>query len=215
MNRYSLLVLAGIAAVSLSACGGSDPHAFPSSRSTGDHRAGAAPFFGGGPAAVDTSSGSCNVTVTGDVTATWASGGGSSAIGYGPWLTAPGTTSVLGPLDESFFILNCDSNAGNYVGFITNSDVEIPMQPASYPVPVGVTAMGTGSAGPLGTVITLDGTDTNWMLSGDGELVITQFDDHHIAGHFTLPVTDAEAAITGTTKGNAVINGTFEFANPG
>lgn len=216
MKRHTLLVLSGLATLSLAACSSDSGSKVlqPGGTSGGGGTAASVVSGGNDPAPIDASSGTCQVKVTGDVSAEWTAGGGSGSIGYGPWVAAPGVTSILGPLDESFFIVNCDSNAGNYVGFLTNSDAKIPMEPATYVIPAASPALGGGSSGPLGTVITLDGTDTNWMLSGDGEFVITEFDSDHIAGHFTLPITDALAGMTGTSKGNAVMTGSFEFANP-
>jgi hypothetical protein len=64
------------------------------------------------------------------------------------------------------------------------------------------------------TLLGLDGTDTNWGPSAQGQLVITEFDANHIAGTFTIPVTDVLAGMTGSSKGDAVITGEFSYTNP-
>ena len=137
-------------------------------------------------------------------------------VANGPSASAPGAFALAAPLVHNGvpYELLRDSGDGNYVGFLTNNDAKIPMEPATYVLPAGNSALGGSNGGPIGTMITLEGTETNWMLSADGELVITEFDNTHIAGHFTLPITDALATMNGASKGDAVMTGSFNFANP-
>lgn len=211
MKRHLHLILSGVALLSLvAACGGDDgPLAVPDQ--PGTDATIESPIDVGTP---DSSLGGCSATVTGDATAQWQSVGGASAVGYGPWYEGPEITTVLGNTDESFFILNCDSGDGNFVGFVGQNEIPIPMAPATYDIAVGDSLFGSNASGPIGVLISLETTDTNWTLSGAGQLVITEFDAEHIAGTFTLPITDAFAEMNGTSKGDAVLSGSFDLRNP-
>lgn len=213
MKRYQHLVLSSLALLSVvAACGGDDgPLAVPDQPGAGGSvdLPVDAPVLPG-----DTGLGTCNVTVVGDVTAEWVSAGGSAAVGYGPWYEGPAITTMLGDTDETFFVLNCDSGDGNYIGFLGQNEIPIPMTPATYVITPGDSVFGSSGEGPIGILVSMESTDTNWTLVSNGELVITEFDGEHIAGRFTLPVTDALAEMNGTSKGTAVISGTFDLANP-
>ena len=158
---------------------------------------------------------SCHVDVTGAVTASWDSPGGYSAIGYGAWIPAGSTGSAPIALDETFFILNCTGNGSNYVGFGPTAGSPIPMTPATYPIlPADNAFSGAETPHVMNVLLGLDGTDTNWGPSAEGTLVITEFDTAHIAGTFSIPITDVLARITGVSKGDALITGTFNYRNP-
>lgn len=158
--------------------------------------------------------GACHVTVTGDVTAEWTSPGGVSSVGYGPWVGQTAGVTMPIDMDEGYFILNCQGEGENYVGFMPVGEAQIPMEPATYTIEPADNAFGVGEGGLMTTLLGLDGTDTNWGPSQAGTLTITEFDADHIAGTFTLTVTDVLAEMSGTSKGNAVITGEFEYTNP-
>lgn len=164
----------------------------------------------------DAESGFCHVEVSGDVNAEWTAPGGYSAVGYGPWV--PEATAAASPIatDDTFFLVNCTGENDNYVGFGANLDQHIPMAPGTYTIPTAQNAFGVaGPVSPIGMLITLGGTDTNWGPSQDGTLIITAFDEEHIAGTFSVTVSDVLADLGGTpSKGSAVITGEFDFANP-
>lgn len=163
----------------------------------------------------DTDLGSCHVNVTGDVTADWSFGQDASSFGYGPWI--PQTPGVTAPivLDETYFVLNCQGDGENSLSFMANLDSAIPMQPATYTIPAATNAMGTAETGMIAILLRFDGPagETNWGPSADGQLVITEFDSNHIAGTFTVPITDVLAKLSGTSMGNAVITGEFSYSN--
>ncbi|MGB8859094.1 MAG: hypothetical protein WCC60_07560 [Ilumatobacteraceae bacterium] len=218
MKRHGVLIISGVALLSLIAACGDDKKASVTTSPEGnvaqDIGSTATIADGGATGSVDTSGGSCHVTVTGDLTTEWSSGGGSSSVGYGPWVGSPGVTTMIGALDESFFVINCDSGTDDYVGFLTQNDAKIPMEPATYTIPAGTSALSDNGVGMIAALVTFAGSDTNWMLSGDGQLVITAFDNDHIAGTFTLPMTDALSAMTGTSEGDVVVTGEFDLLNP-
>jgi len=159
--------------------------------------------------------GSCSVEITGDVNASFTSGGGYSAVGYGSWIPPEPGVSTPFELDGGFFLLNCIGPGDTYVGFGAALDADIPMAPATYPIVPATTALG-GSDIPhqIDILVGIDGSDTNWGPTEGGSLVITEFDADNIAGTFTVPITDVLASITGENQGNAMITGSFNFANP-
>jgi len=214
MNRTRLTVaLFAATGLALTACGSDTDSALPGL--PGSPSASADPAAGNPVVAPSDETGSCHVSVTGDVNAEWTSPGGYSSVGYGPWTpTQPGVTMPMA-MDETFFILNCQGDGENYVGFGPRVDQSIPMQPATYVIEAGDNVFGASEAGIMTVLIGLDGTDTNWGPSEAGEIVITEFDATHIAGTFRLTVTDVLASIGGTpSKGTAVITGEFNYANP-
>lgn len=163
--------------------------------------------------------GNCHVEVTGDVSATWDSPGGYSAIGYGPWIHQEPDQTIAGiPMDETFFLLNCTGPGTSSINFGTSPGSKIPMQPATYTLPPADNAFGASdNPGALSVLIGLDASETNWGLREPGTLTITRFDESGIAGSFQLPVTDVLAKIAGAqqpSKGNAMITGTFDYPNP-
>lgn len=214
--------IAYLAMLSLvAACGGDDNSSTPATGAPGTEQVDdsssvdtepGTPATDGGT--TDVSGGSCHVVVTGDISQEWTAGGGSSSVGYGPWIGNPGITTPIGAVDESFFIINCQDSTDNYVGFLAQNDAKIPMEPATYVLAKGASAISATDTSPIVSLVTFDNSETNWVLSADGELVITAFDNDHIAGHFTLPVTDAFAEMTGTSEGSALITGEFDFENP-
>ena len=225
MKRITQLTvgIASVAMLSLAACGSddklSDP-ALPGAEDTTlvDDTTQSGETQSGSDATsaqpTDVAGGSCHVTVVGDINAEWTSSGGSSSVGYGPWVGSPGVTTPIGALDESFFVINCQDSTDNYVGFLSQNEAKIPMEPATYVLPMSSSTLGSTDTSPIASLVTFQDSETNWVLMSNGELVITEFDDEHIAGRFTLPVTDAFAEMTGTSEGSAVITGEFDFENP-
>ncbi len=205
-----------VAGLTLAACGGDDEGVSVPGATLGESASDAtsSPSLGGQD--LGNELGSCHVNVTGDITADWTAPGGSAAVGYGPWIP-PMPDATLGiDIDETFFILNCGGDDDeNYVGFMPLNSAAIPMQPATYTIPAATNMIGTGDGNGMSVLITFEGTDTNWGASGEGTLVITEFDDEHIAGTFMVPVTDVLAEMSGEpSEGNAVVSGEFDFANP-
>ena len=216
MNRTTALAVAGIALLALATgCSDDKQVTLPSgSTPVGESLPAATEQPAGDPAAGDSPMGSCHVTVTGDVTAEWTSDGGAKSVGYGPWIPQAGGTTAIGALDESFFILNCKGPGESYIGFGPVHKAKIPMQPGTYTIEPATNVAGSSENGIITAMLGLDGTDTNWGASAQGQLVITAFDDQHIAGTFTIPVTDVLTKLSGTHKGEAVITGEFDYANP-
>ena len=217
MKRHSALALAlaGIALVSLlSACSDDNKGTVPGLPDGATLPGGVTVPDGVTVPAGNTDMGFCHVKVEGDITAEWTSAGGASSVGYGPWV--PSTTGTIAgiSLDDSFFILNCQGEGDDYVGFMPLADTRIPMQPATYTIEAAANAFGASEGGLMSTLLGFEGSGTNWGPSARGQLVITEFDANHIAGTFTIPVTDVLAQMTGTSEGDAVITGEFNYSNP-
>lgn len=213
MKRHLALAVAGLTTIALLAgCSDGKKSSFPGLGGTGSNDA----TLPGGVTLPQGNAelGSCHVKVEGDVTAEWTATGGASAVGYGPWVPSAAATVAGITLDETFFIVNCQGDGDNYVGFMPAGDSKIPMTPASYTIEPADNAFGASQTGAITTLLGLDGTDTNWGPSAPGQLVITAFDEHHVAGTFTIPVTDVLARLNGVSKGNAVITGEFDYTNP-
>ena len=215
MNRTRLTVaLFAATGLALTACGSDTDSALPGLPASPS--ASADPAAGNPVVAPSDETGSCHVSVTGDVNAEWTSPGGYSSVGYGPWTpTQPGVTMPMA-MDETFFILNCVGDGTNSLTLAPMADVAIPMQPATYVIEPATNAFGTSEDSKMSILVTFDGPagETNWGPSEAGELVITEFDADHIAGTFRIPITDVLAKLTGTSMGNAVITGEFNYKNP-
>ncbi len=155
--------------------------------------------------------GTCTVTITGAMTATWEGLPGSAGATYGPWISAEqqeaGGGSV-GAVPDSYFVANCSVSGGRAVTFSANGS--IPQHPAVYRFHRGTgSAAGGQSADDLLQVhISTDG-GTLWTVAKEGKLTITAFDGKHVAGQFDLdiaPVGDHPAT-------TAHLSGSFDFTN--
>jgi hypothetical protein len=154
------------------------------------------------------------VKVTGDVESEWTSNGGTMAVGYGPWLPESMQDPAY-PADETYFIINCIGEGSDYIGFLATGDGPgVPMEATSYNLPVGTGGLSAGTQDAVEVIIGLNGPDTVWDTDMGAVLVITEFDEDHIAGTFTVPVVDGLADMTGVDNGTATLTGEFEFANP-
>jgi hypothetical protein len=122
----------------------------------------------------------CDVTITGAVTAEWSSdASGYQAFVFGGWLPNPA------PDEVGFFGLNCYDSDFNLVGFLSSDGSVIPMEPATYEI--------TGSfdpPDPIGAEVALLFDDGFWETTS-GTLDITDFDDSHIEGTFSLQIEDS------------------------
>lgn len=162
----------------------------------------------------------CQIDVTGDKTASWSAGGGISALNTQYWLS-PEQLEMFGGADGRFyFIVNCSGEAGSLSFFATAtaSEETIPYGPATYTLdPAGnVFGAGEGDA-PIGVLLNLTGSQTNWGLSEPGVLEITVFDDQRLAGTFAFTATDVLARSPlgdGTSEGTITVKGSFDFRNP-
>lgn len=130
--------------------------------------------------AATTDGSECSVTITGAVTAEWTSNvSGPQAFVYGGWLTNPS------PEDAGFFGVNCYDSDFNIVGFGSQPDTSIPMEPATYQV-----TRASGSAELITVDVALLFDEGLWETTS-GTLEILEFDDAHIRGTFALEIQDS------------------------
>ncbi len=216
----TLLVSASMA---LAACGGGDDGAAAPERPGTDPAAGPSETrpadTGAEPAAPDSpGDDGCQVEVTGDKTASWTAGGGISALNTQYWLSP----DQLGMFGESFyFIVNCSGEAGSLSFGATAKATEetIPYGPATYTLEPASNVMGTGEGeAPIGVLLTLTDSETNWGLSEPGVLEITRFDDERITGTFSFTATDvlnsSRIGDQSRFEGTITVKGSFDFRNP-
>ena len=125
-------------------------------------------------------SGRCSVRITGAVTAEWTSeASGFQAFVYGGWLAKPSAE------DRDAFGLNCYDPDFNIVGFSSTPGMPVPMVPGVHDV---------GSAGDSGVAVQAEVAllfDDGLWESISGTLDISEFDESHISGTFSLTITDS------------------------
>lgn len=156
------------------------------------------------------SSGDCHVEVTGARTLSWDSTGGLGATGIDYWLSDEDRTQV--PDDFGFFfILNCGSGAGLVTfaaGDLANEQT-VPLGPGTYELPAATSGVGPNTV--MSGGISIDESDGPlWGLGDGGVLVITEFDEDHIAGNFDFTASD----VLSGTDDELQVTGTFDYRNP-
>lgn len=160
----------------------------------------------------------CHVDITGDITASFDSGGGVYALAYGAWVPESAVTVPGLPLDDSYFIMNCSGPAGELITISLGTDQRLPMAPASYPIRRADNIFGGYDSNPPVIQVSpfIGSGDFFWAVSADSVFNITEFDADHIAGNFQFFVAEAKGGILddGIPAQNAVITGTFNLRNP-
>ena len=157
--------------------------------------------------------GFCHVKVTGVIESEWTTPGGGVTAAYGHWVPEAMQDPATSP--ENYFVINCTGEGQDYVGFIGSGEGPgVPMQPATYALPEGSIGISGGAEFPVDVLVGLNGPDTVWETGVGATLTITEFDEDHIAGTFTIPVVDGLADMTGVDNGTATITGEFDLANP-
>ncbi|MBI4883149.1 MAG: hypothetical protein HY826_03760 [Actinobacteria bacterium] len=160
----------------------------------------------------------CHVDITGDINASFDSGGGFSNIGYGPWVPGSAVTVAGVTLDDTFFILNCQGGEGELVSIGLGLDQHLPMTPANYPIRKADNIFGGYDSNPPVIQVSpyIGSGDFFWAISADSVFNITEFDATHIAGNFQFYVSEAKNDIVtdGLPAKTAVITGAFNIKNP-
>jgi hypothetical protein len=158
--------------------------------------------------------GSCQVTIAGDVSASWSEQQnlGSTLVSY--WFSAAQREAYEMSEDEQYFVINCKGDAGQLsllsVGDTTAAD--IPMGPASYVV-VPKFALGEDGKGKVSMLLTLD-DETLWRAAENGTFNVTTLDAKRFAGNFEFKVESLGDDLE-TVVASATVSGTFDFACTG
>jgi hypothetical protein len=136
------------------------------------------------PPAVDTSKGSCELTVTGDAEFTGVGRGGPMAVSSLHWYSKEERAKSEGMLPNTPLILNCIP-AGASVNFLPSrhsKESDLAFGPGTYDI-----VKGKSQAGQFTAMMTL-GRDPYTIESG--RLEITKFDGTGIAGHAKFTATE-------------------------
>jgi hypothetical protein len=158
--------------------------------------------------------GSCQVNVTGDVTASWTAKQDMSSVLLSYWLS-PANRKTLSLKDgEESLILNCQG-AGGSVNFISpngTTTANFPQSPKSYVIPTGG-ILGGAAAGQISMLFSTNDKTLMWKVVEAGTFNVTTFGGGKFAGTFSVKVGmvgDDLKTITGT----AMVSGSFDMGCP-
>jgi hypothetical protein len=186
----------------------------------GGQSAGAGSPGATGPAATSSSTvaahpaagGSCQVTVTGDITASWKATQDNSSLLVSYWLSSSSRTMMA--LSGEALILNCKGAAGS-VSFTTpdkTSTSDFPKAPKNYVVPMGG-VIDTAQPGEIGMLLNLNDKQV-WKVVEPGSFNVTTFGNGKFVGTFLVKIGRVGDDLT-TITGNAVVSGSFDFGCTG
>lgn len=178
--------------------------------------------------------GSCEMKVSGDVTKTVTSGGGSGAVGADYWMTDDEMRTALKAIAQIFdkksdaelerevaasmkedprlvlLIINCGSAGGadGSLSLMPGADskyANVPFGPKSYTIAKGGLLGGDAKAGEFTAMFSLG--DGLYGIDEPGELKITKFDKTGIAGSFSFKASER---LSNTNK-KVTVQGTFDY----
>lgn len=132
----------------------------------------------------------CTVTITGAIDASWSSDAtGPQVLVVGDWLANPG------PEDAGGFALNCYDEEFNIVGFTSSPIVDVPAQPATFPLSDEVDP-------PMSVDVAVLSDEGVWSATS-GVLELVEFDDAHVRGTFSFDIADGfDATRVAHVEGN-------------
>ena len=212
--RRSTSISAGLllaSALAVAACGSSSapgstggPSGDPTTRAT-SKVPGDLPAVGGG---------SCSVSLTGDVTASWTDTQDLSSVLITYWLGASERAVLKLPDGEESFLFNCQGEAGQLSMYSTGdtTSAQFPKAPGTYVIPKGG-ILGGGEPGQASMLLTL-GEDTFWRVAEPGTLNITTLNGSKFAGNFQAKVQKLGDDLK-TVVASGTLSGTFEFGCTG
>lgn len=114
--------------------------------------------------------------------------------------------------DSFYWIVNCQASGKGMLSLGAASGVsaaDIPFGPKKLSVQHQF-----DGPGELGAIFSLEGVATNWRLTEAGTVDITEFNQEHIVGTFTLEYEDALATADGRDPVNITVSGEFDYENP-
>jgi hypothetical protein len=157
--------------------------------------------------------GSCEVSVTGDKQIEWTAGGTVGDVASSYWFDDR-DRSIMG--DDFMLILNCTDFDGNAVSIVAGTaadETTVPFGPGTYEFTSAGAMMGDD---PLGVLMVLADSETNWGIADEGgSVTIDRFDETTIAGTFSFTAEDTLAQISGdASEGTIQVTGSFDFRNP-
>lgn len=219
-----------IAALALAACGDNDDDDGGFTGPGGSKDSPTRGSTSGGGASAASNNGGCEVTVTGDVSASWKGRGGASALGSDYWYSDDEMKKIVGTLKSAnesvddamkkdprlyLLILNCTSTEGggkNSISLFPSSKSkykDVPFQPGEYVIPKQGGLGGGENPGEFGVLLSVG--ESGFKVAEAGKLKITKFDKTGIAGTFSYK---GEEAIAQGTPKKISVEGKFDFACP-
>ncbi len=183
--------------------------------------------------------GRCEVTVSGDESLSFRSGGGAAAVGTDYWFSEDELRESFKQMARIFgekskaeidreveeqmksdprmmlLVLNC-GDAGDETGSVSlmpadgSTYADVPFGPKTYPIAKGGVLGGGARAGEFSVIFSAG--DGVYALDEPGELKVTKFDKSGIAGTFSFKASERFA--TGTPK-KVAVQGTFDFGCTG
>ena len=213
MRTFKLVTAVVAVALALSACGSSASTPGPGGAGPTGTGGGDLPI-GSLPAMPAAGGGSCQVSVIGDVTASWTAKQDLSSVMLSYWLS-PSNRTVLSLKDgEESLILNCQGTAGS-VNFLSPSGTTsalFPKSPKSYVIPVGG-ILGGADPGEISMLFNLKDKSI-WKVIEAGTFNVTTFGGGKFAGTFSAKVGKVGEDLK-TVVATATLSGSFEMGCPG
>jgi len=164
------------------------------------------------PAMPAAGGGSCQINITGDVTASWQAKQDSGTLLVSYWLSA--SSRQMMALTGEALIFNCKGSAGS-VSFTTPSDTtatDFPKSPKDYVIPAGG-ILGGATPGQISLLVNLN--DHNiWKVTEPGSFNVKTFGGGKFAGDFSIKIGKTGDDLK-TIVANAVISGTFDLGCTG
>ena len=155
--------------------------------------------------------GSCSVTVSGDVTASWQRKQDASSLMVTYWLSESEREFLDMTAGEESFLLNCQSDKGTISLYNTSGTTaaQFPQAPKSYVIASGG-ILGGGEPGQISMLVTLQDTSSIWKVSEAGTFEVTTFTGSKFAGTFQAKVAKVGDDLK-TVVATATVSGTFDF----
>jgi hypothetical protein len=190
------------AALVVAACGSSSsPGSTAGGGNPGGNQGASLPGVGGG---------SCSVSVTGDMTASWQKTQDSGSVLVSYWLSASEKALLESSPGEESFLLNCQSDNGSVSLYTTNgtTGTQFPKAPGAYVISAGG-IMGADTPGQVSLLVTFN-DDSLWRVAEPGTFTVTTFTGSRFAGTFQARLSKLGDDLQ-TVVGTANLSGTFDF----
>ncbi len=159
------------------------------------------------PAQPVSGAGSCKVTITGDLAASWETQQTKASAVVSYWLS-PAAHKVLSATGESF-LMSCDGPGGAISMYTTNvtTAAQFPQAPGTYIL----NSLGASSGPGAVIAVVAPKGDNLWKITEPGTFNVTTLDGSKFAGAFQMKIAElgSDLKLTGKT---ATVSGTFNLA---
>ena len=205
-GRYAplrLVLSAALALMALGACNAS----FSIGGARGVPTAGASPTSGV-PVRLEVGGGSCKVTISGGLTASWESKQDDASVLVSYWLS-PSDHAALGGNSESF-LMNCQGTGAQVSLYTTTGTTgsQFPEGSGSYVIDAQGPAS-KGQPGMVGGIVSTGGSDL-WNITEPGTFTVTDLNATHFAGRFQMTIAQIGTNLQ-VTSNTATVTGSFDM----